>query len=247
MQEGSLYDTYVDWYPLLDPRDDHEEECADFLGHFAAALPDGPADLLELGGGAGNNATFMKTRFSCTVTDLSPQMLALSKEANPQCDHLVADMRTLRLDRTFDAVLIHDAISHITTREGVLEALQTAFVHTRPGGVALIVPDCVKESFVESNDADASEGDGLGMQFTMRCWDPDPSDDIFITDYAFLLRDGGGVHAVHMRHEEGMFSVDTWRELIEAAGFEAEAVARQLPEDAHDGPYWNRMWLCRRP
>jgi len=245
VQEGSIYDTYVDWYPLLDPREDHAEECAEFVSHFDSVLGGAPATLLELGGGAGNNATFMKLRFDTTVTDLSPKMLALSEEANPDCTHVVGDMRTMRLERTFDAVLIHDAIGHITTRADVLAALTTARVHLQEGGVLLLVPDCVRESFEESTDDDASEADGLGLQFIVRCWDPDPDDDMFRTDYAFLLRDGGGVHAVHMSHEESLLSVDTWRQLLEAAGFAPTPVPRTLPEDACDGPYWDHMWLCR--
>jgi len=35
-------------------------------------------------------------------------MLELSRTINPELEHLVGDMRTIRLGRTFDAVLIHD-------------------------------------------------------------------------------------------------------------------------------------------
>ena len=72
--------------------------------------------LLELGSGGGNNASHLKHRFECTLTDLSPEMLALSRTLNPECEHIEGDMRTLRLERTFDAVFVHDAIAYITTR-----------------------------------------------------------------------------------------------------------------------------------
>jgi hypothetical protein len=60
-------------------------------------------------------------------------MLGLSRELNPECEHIASDMRTLRLDRTFDAVLVHDAVMYMTTGEQLLAAARTAFVHTRPG------------------------------------------------------------------------------------------------------------------
>ena len=63
-------------------------------------------------------------------------MLEVSKALNPQCEHILGDMRTLRMDRSFDAVFIHDAIMHMTTREDLRAAMETAFVHCRPGGAA---------------------------------------------------------------------------------------------------------------
>jgi hypothetical protein len=39
-------------------------------------------------------------------------------------------MRTLRLGRAFDVVLVHDAIMYMTTEEELLAAAETAFAHT---------------------------------------------------------------------------------------------------------------------
>ena len=254
MQRSSLYDTHVAWYPLLDPRDQHAEECAEYVQaiHEALGLAGGsapgaaPATLLELGGGAGNNAFHMKAHFACTVSDLSAQMLSLCADANPEVRCVPGDMRTLRLDATFDAVLVHDAIAHMASRADLRAALETAYVHLRPGGVALFVPDCVRESFVETADDDA-HSDGLRhLQYVVRAWDPDPSDETTQTDYAFLLRGPEGVEALHVQHTEGLFAVETWRALLNDVGFVAEAVPRALPEGEGPGPYWDRFWRCSR-
>ena len=130
-----LYDELVPWYRLLDPPEDHADEAASYLAALDSALPPGAATLLELGAGAGHNALFLKPRFRCTLSDLSPGMQQLSRELNPDCEHVLGDMRTLRLGRSFDAVFVHDAIGYMTTPEDLLAALTTAFVHTRPGGV----------------------------------------------------------------------------------------------------------------
>ena len=55
-------------------------------------------------------------RFTCTLSDLSPQMLSLSRTLNPGCEHVLGDMRTLRLGRTFDAVFVHDAVMYSRRR-----------------------------------------------------------------------------------------------------------------------------------
>src|SRR4051794_21752206 len=107
-----LYRDLVPWYRLLDPVADHAEEAAAYAAALASAGAPAGGTLLELGAGAGGNASFIKRQFRCTLTDISPEMQALSRALNPECEHLAGDMRTLRLGRGFDAVLVHDAVCY---------------------------------------------------------------------------------------------------------------------------------------
>ena len=94
--------------------------------------------VLELGSGGGNNASHLKARFALTLSDLSPQMLELSRTLNPELEHVEGDMRTLRLGRRFDAVFAHDATSYLTSAEDVRALAKTAAAHLEPGGLALL-------------------------------------------------------------------------------------------------------------
>ena len=85
-------------------------------------------------------------------------MLAISTTINPECEHLVGDMRTLRLGRTFDAVLVHDAICYMTTEDDLRAAMATAVQHLRPGGVAVFAPDHVRERFAVGTDHGGEDG-----------------------------------------------------------------------------------------
>ena len=78
-----LYGELTPWYRLLDPVADHADEAAAYVATLerGGATPGGT--LLELGAGAGGNASFIKSRFRCTLTDISPEMLALSRALNP--------------------------------------------------------------------------------------------------------------------------------------------------------------------
>src|SRR6478672_11295126 len=105
-----LYSELADWYPLLSSASEYAEDASIFLELFAEAAGSPPRTLLELGSGAGNTAFHYKHAVRATLVDLSPRMLALSQRANPECEHVEGDMRTLRLGRTFDAVLVHDAV-----------------------------------------------------------------------------------------------------------------------------------------
>jgi SAM-dependent methyltransferase len=247
VEQSDFYDDLVEWYPLLDRREDHEEECRAALALIRETLP-GARTLLELGAGAGNNVSYLKQALRCTASDIAPGMLALSERANPDCEHVLGDMRTLRLDRQFDVVFIHDAICHLSRRADLHQALQTAFVHTRPGGLALIAPDCTKESFCEASDDDANDdGAGRSLQYVVRVWDPDPDDESYTTDYACLVRDGDGVRVRHVRHVEGLFTEAAWLAELRAVGFEPRLVPRDLPDDERAGPYFDKMFLCLRP
>lgn len=236
-----LYDDLASWYRMVDPLADHEDEGAWLRDAFERAIVPPAATLLELGAGAGNNAFYLSRRFACTLTDRSPRMLALSREVNPGSEHCEGDMRTLRLGRTFDAVLVHDAVMYLTSAGDLAAAARTAFEHTRPGGAAIFAPDCTRETFREWSApfAAASEGRALrGFEWT---WDPDPADDTFVTDMGLALREAGEMHVVHDRHVEGLFGEATWRRALAAPGFGVE----RMDGPADDG-WGGVVFVCRR-
>lgn len=141
-----IYRDLTDWYHLPDPLADHEDE-ADLIAGLLAERGLAHGELLELGCGAGNNASSLQRQYTCTLTDLSPQMLALSLAKNPQAEHVQGDMRTLRLNRTFGAVFAHDSLCYMLTEADLAAVAATAWAHLRSGGVAVFSPDCVREDF----------------------------------------------------------------------------------------------------
>jgi SAM-dependent methyltransferase len=235
-----LYRELVPWYQLLDPAEDHADEVAAYQAAFERACPDAKT-LLELGAGAGNNAFHLKRRYRCTLSEPSREMQALSLAQNPDCEHLGGDMRTLRLERTFDVVLVHDAIMYMTDEAQLRAAIETAFVHTRPGGAVVFAPDILRENFHESTDVHESARGPRELRCLEWVWDPDPQDSSFTVEYAFLLREHGEVQAIHDRHVEGMFGTETWLSLFASVGFQAETFARPIDDRSVD-----TVFLCRR-
>jgi SAM-dependent methyltransferase len=221
-----LYDELAEWWPLLSPPSEYEDEAADLLPRLAAPPGSGAAMLLELGAGGGSLAFHLKRHFQLTLTDLAPAMLAVSKALNPECEHLVGDMRSLRLGRRFDAVLIHDAIMYLTEPADVRAALETAAIHCRAGGTVAVLPDYVRETFTPGTDRGGHDaGDGRGLRYLEWTWDPDPADDTYVVDYAFLLRDrDGNVAVAHDRHVEGLFARARWLRWFADAGLSARSV-----------------------
>jgi trans-aconitate methyltransferase len=217
-----MYGALADWFHVLTPPEEYGAEAA-FLFDLVRRHARGPVEtLLELGSGGGNAASHLRDKVKVTLSDLSPDMLVQSERINPGVEHVVGDMRTLRLDRTFDAVLIHDAIVYMTSEADLRAALTTAFEHLRPGGAAAFAPDHVLERFKPSTDHGGEDGpDGRSLRYLEWTTDPDPTDTTYVVDYALLLRDAEGfVRVEHDRHVEGLFPVATWVDLLQDVGFE---------------------------
>jgi SAM-dependent methyltransferase len=217
-----LYGDLAPWFHLLTAPDDYAEEAARYRRLIDEAVPDATT-LLELGSGGGNNASHLRERFTCTLSDLSPQMLALSRTLNPECEHVLGDMRALRLGRTFDAVFAHDAIAYMAHEDDLRDCMATAFAHTRPGGVAVFVPDYTRETFAPRTEHGGHDGaDGRSLRYLEWSIDPDPGDTTYEVDYAVLLREPGQEpRVVHDHHVEGLFPEHTWLYLLDGVGFEA--------------------------
>ncbi len=215
-----MYGELAAWWPLLSAPADYAEEAAFFLDALREAGDGRVETLLELGSGGGNNASHMKAHVHATLVDLAPGMLDVSRALNPECKHIQGDMRAVRLGTTFDAVFLHDAVSYLTCEQDVRAAVETAFLHTRPGGVALFCPDYIRETFAEDTEHGGHDADGRGLRYLAWTWDPDPSDTTYTVDYAYLLRDADGtVRTLRDRHVEGLFRRTEWMAWLAEAGF----------------------------
>jgi SAM-dependent methyltransferase len=220
-QQPKLYTDLADWWHLLSRVEDYAEEAAIYAQTLKTHARRPIETVLEIGTGGGNNAYHMKASFEMTLVDLSEAMLAQSQHINAECEHHAGDMRSVRLDKTFDAVFIHDAIAYLTTPDDLRQTMETAFVHCRSSGVALFAPDHIQETFQPSTDHGGYDGPDQGLRYLEWTWDPDPTDTTHLTDYAYLLRlPDGSMRVEHDRHVNGLFARQAWLNAIEAAGFE---------------------------
>ena len=240
-----IYSDLADWWPMISPVRDYKQEAA-YLGalisHCTAATAGTPgtrATVLDLGSGGGHVAVHLKDMFTMTLVDISEQMLAVSRRLNPECDHHVGDMRTVRLGRGFDAVLVHDAIDYIIGKADLRLVIETAAAHCKPGGIALFIPDYIKDTFSELTGGGGGGVDGTGRtaSFVERTWDPDPADDWVQADYEFTLyTPGAQAEVVRESHRLSAFSRDTWLSLLADAGLTDDPDLFRQQISAGEGP-----------
>jgi len=226
---------YTDLAWLWPPWGDANAEYAHYCRHVTdlirrhARRP--VSTLLDIGCGGGKNALNLKREFHVTGVDLSSAMLARAMELNPECTFIQGDMRTLRLDSTFDAVLMDDAISYMRCLADLVAAIRTAHAHLTPGGVLVATPDVTTETFKQNRTiatpaVPGATPPGVEVVFVENAYDPDPTDEQWESTILYLIRDHGRLRIETDHWTLGIFNLDTWRRVLREAGFEV-----------HEGPY----------
>ncbi len=231
-----LYNELAYLWPVISPPEDYAVEASYWLRAIEHKLGPGRHNLLELGVGGGHLLSHLTHRHRAAAVDVSPRMLELSHRRNPGVEHYLGDMRTVRLGRLFDAVLIHDAVSYMLTENDLRAAFETARAHLRQGGLLLAAPDMVKESFREGKVIRwTTSAGGVTITTEEQLHDPDPSDTQVESLFTYDIRENGVRRVVHDLHVTGLFSIDAWTSLMEGAGFEVERTP--LPGDEGYGEW----------
>jgi SAM-dependent methyltransferase len=144
----NIFGNYARYYDLLNKDKDYRKE-ADYVHALIQKYAPDSKTILDLGCGTGRH-DFLLAEKGCSVTgvDISEQMLSI---ANAQLSTLnlepstlnfkQSDIRTVRLNQTFDVVIsLFHVMSYQVTNEDLKAAFATAKVHLKPGGVFIF--DC---------------------------------------------------------------------------------------------------------
>ena len=174
-----------------------------------------------MGCGGGHNDKTLKKHFQVTGLDLSEAMLDLARSLNAECTYLRGDMRTSRLGKDFDAVVVFDSLAHMLSKQDLKAAFETAFIHLRPGGVLCTYREIASETFVQNKTAaTAHSDDDVEIVLIENYYDPDPHDSTFESTTLYLIRRGGDLKIESQQGLLGLFSLETWKCSLNGVGFE---------------------------
>jgi SAM-dependent methyltransferase len=138
----SVFGTYSRYYNLFYRDKDYAGEAEYVHGLIQRNRP-GAQSVLDLGCGTGRHALLLAEKgYAVAGVDRSEEMLAVAREASPgEIAYHLGDIRSVRLDRTFDAVVsLFHVISYQTANADLRDAFATARTHLAPGGVFIF--DC---------------------------------------------------------------------------------------------------------
>jgi SAM-dependent methyltransferase len=216
-----LYGDLAWTWPIISPVDDYQEEGELFARVIREESQIPVKTLLDLGCGGGHVDHYLKNHFQVTSADISQSMLKLARQLNPEVEYMMGDMRMLRLDRTFDAVVIHDAINYMLTPQDLRAAFQTAHQHLKSGGVFLTCVEVMPDSFEQNKTrVTTRKKDGVEIAFIENYYDPDENDTVYQGTFIYLIRQGGRLSIETDRHLCGVFPLASWRRLLGEIGFE---------------------------
>jgi SAM-dependent methyltransferase len=142
----TVFGNYAQYYDLLYRDKDYGEE-AQFIHRLIQTHAPKAHSVLELGCGTGTHAILLAQEgYQMHGVDFSREMLAKADERRRELPPELAakmqfgygDIRTVRLNQTFDVVLsLFHVISYQTTNDDLLAALTTAKQHLQPGGILI--------------------------------------------------------------------------------------------------------------
>lgn len=232
---------------ILAPPGDLAEEAQIYIEAVKRNSGGKARTMLHLGCGAGGHDFHFKGHFEITGVDLCGEQLALARDLNPGVRYIQGDMRNIRLDRKFDAVVIPDSIMYMSTVEDLDKALLTSATHLVPGGVFLAVVH-PKELFRNNNFVySGSDGD---TQVTVFENDHVVSDSTYEAAIVYLIRRETELQIYNEVHTLGLFSNSEWMRAFEGSGLvlNEEIALNDLYDHflAEEGEYRLKAFVCEK-
>ncbi len=215
-----MYNNLAWLWPIISPKEEYIEESIFFSEMIKNHAQIPVQELLHLGCGGGGNDFTLKKYFKVTGVDISPEMLKIAREINPEVEYQTGDMRTIRLNKKFDAVACLDSIAYMLCEKDLRLIYRTAFDHLKPGGIFLTFIEYNPQSFPQNRTTvDTKSQNDVEVTFIENNYDRDPEDTTFEAYFIFLVREKGKLSVFTDRHIVGLFPLETWIHHLGSAGF----------------------------
>jgi SAM-dependent methyltransferase len=233
---------------LLSDPSDYEAEVAGYLDLIRHYAPSSPVTLLHLGCGAGGHDATFKRHFTVTGIDISPGMLERARLRHPDVEYIEGDMRTARLGREFDVVVIPDSIDYMSSFAELRMAIGTAVAHLKPGGILLVVGK-TREIFRDNNFAYTGEREDLHVTVLENNYVNRYRPDTYEATLVYLVRRRGDLTIHTERHVLGLFPQEAWESVFEEAGLTMQETDLHGVYDRYllgDGEYPLKVFIGRK-
>lgn len=189
----------------------------------------GAKTLLDVACGTGAHLAELRQWYEVEGADLSPAMLAVARDRLPGIQLHEADMRTLDLGRTFDAVIcLFSSIGYVTDPAAMRSAVARLAAHVAPGGVLVldgwVRPDDWREGARREPDiAQDDEALVVRLSFARR------EGNITNLDMHHLVQTAEGVDYFVENHRLALTPTEDYVSAVEGAGLAARVIPNYMP------------------
>ncbi|UMP07073.1 trans-aconitate 2-methyltransferase [Amycolatopsis sp. EV170708-02-1] len=98
------------------------------------------ASILDLGCGTARDLAQLATSHHCVGVDLQPALIDHARQRYPDLELHVGDIRTVRLNRTFDVITcLGNTLAYLHRNNDIQAAFTTFAAHAHPGTLLIIV------------------------------------------------------------------------------------------------------------
>jgi len=207
---------------------DYPAEAAELHGIIQEANPNART-LLDVACGTGAHLAELRRWYTVEGVDLSPAMLAAAKSRLGDVPLHVADMRTLDLGKSFDAVIcLFSSIGYVTDPVEMRSTVGRLAAHVAPGGVLIldgwVRPDVWRDDFRGEPDiANDDEVMVVRLAFTGR------KGNITELDMHHLVRTSAGIEYFSEAHRLALTPTEEYVAAVENAGLAARVIPDYMP------------------
>lgn len=249
----TVFGSYSYYYNLFYRDKDYIGE-ADYVDGLVRRFIPSAVTMLNLGCGTGNHDFELARKgYRITGIDLSAEMLAVAQQRTTETGSDICfrqgDVRSVRLDRTFDvAVSLFHVMSYQTGNEDLVSALATVRAHLKPGGIfifdfwhgpgVLTDPPVVRVRRLKEGTAEI-----------VRMVEPEllVNENVVAVNYNIIVYDScdGSFKDFREQHRMRYFFIPELDYLLRKQGFEVESVCRWLSDEPLDKSTWYGLIVAR--
>jgi dTDP-3-amino-3,4,6-trideoxy-alpha-D-glucopyranose N,N-dimethyltransferase len=207
----------------------YEVEADDLHALIQSRRP-GAASLLDVACGTGAHLLRLRRYYEVAGVDCAPAMLEEARKRLPGVPLIEGDMRSLALERKFDAVTcLFSAIGYMRSCEELDEAIQSMSRHLAPGGVLVVDGWVRRQSWRDPGTVQAlsSSRDGVGAARVVVSRREGTSTTL---ELHHLVGSIDGVEHLVEAHVMTLFSDDEYREAFDRTGLRVDVTVSPHPD-----------------
>lgn len=249
----SVFNEYARYYDLLYRDKDYKGE-AEYVHGLIQSHSPGARSILNLGCGSGrHDRELVQNGYEITGVDLSEEMLASARNAAQHIsalDYVQGDVRTIRLERSFDVVIsLFHVMSYQATNDELMAAFEAASCHLKPGGI--FVFDCWYGPGVLSDrpTVRVKELEDEAISVT-RIAQPvmHPNENVVDVNYRMFLRDkaSGSVREICETHRMRYLFLPEVQQMLSFCGFEIKVSEEWLTAAPLCFTSWSAVFVCQK-
>lgn len=136
-----MFTKSVQYYDKIYSFKDYRAECRKLGALIEEHLLSGGRRLLDVACGTGRHIKYLRDRFEVEGLDISPDLLEVARQRNPDIPFHLGNMIDFDLGDAFDVVTcLFSSIGYVKTLENLSHALTSMAHHLSPGGILIIEP-----------------------------------------------------------------------------------------------------------